>query len=340
MPIGPLMIDIAGAHLTDDDIELLQHPFVGSLILFSRNIETPEQVSELCRAIKDVRQDILIAVDQEGGRVQRLQKGFTKLPPMRSFGELYDKDKDQARLLVEMCGWLMASEVLSVGIDFSFAPVLDLDYGISEIIGNRSFHQAPKKAAELALLFMHGMQNAGMAATGKHFPGHGGVAPDSHVEIPADDRSMDELENDLYPFKQLIDHDIQGIMPAHVIFSTVDRLPAGFSKIWMQTILREQLKFSGAIISDDLSMFGASIVGPIPKRVELALDAGCDMILICNDRAAVLETLDHLPKSWKTDNQKLHYLRGHGRYSYSALMDNPNWKNAHKLIKDFENGRA
>ena len=339
MSIAPLMVDIAGTSLTEDDIEILQHPFVGSLILFDRNLESPEQIQTLCAAIREVNHDLLIAIDQEGGRVQRMQNGVTRLPPMRRFGELYDKDPEQARSLTEVCGWLMATEVLSVGIDFSFAPVLDLDYETSEIIGHRAFHQDPEIAAELALLFTHGMYNAGMAAVGKHFPGHGGVAPDSHIEIPVDDRSLEELKNDIYPFKKLIENDLPAIMPAHIIYSKIDELPAGFSKQWLQTILREQLGFKGAIISDDLSMFGATVVGSIPKRVELALDAGCDMVLICNDRAAVLEALENLPRNWQQDNAKLHYLRGHGHMAYDILQDNPNWQNAHKLIKDFNDGR-
>ncbi len=291
---GSLMLDLAGPSLTAEEHELLQQPAVGGLILFSRNIVDLPQVHDLVAAVRAARPQILIAVDQEGGRVQRLRNGFTKLPPMRVFGTLWDRDCEAATKAAAECGWLMAAEVLALGIDISFAPVLDLDFGASAVIGDRAFHRDPQAVTALAGAFVHGMNEAGMQATGKHFPGHGFVAADSHHAIPVDDRQQPALDaDDLVPFRKLMPR-LGGIMPAHVIYEKIDPQPAGFSRYWLQDVLRGRLGFNGVIFSDDLSMEGAAGVGGYPERARAALDAGCDMVLVCNRRAAALETLAYL----------------------------------------------
>ena len=278
---GSLMLDIGGTWLTAEDRQILRHPEVGGLIIFARNIESPRQVRELSAAIRAVRPDLLLAVDQEGGRVQRLRQGFLRLPAMRAIA-----DNENAERLAEQCGWLMAIEVLAVGLDLSFAPVLDLDHQRSAVVGSRAFEGNPERAALLAGAFIRGMHAAGMAATGKHFPGHGWAEADSHVAIPEDERSLDELRrSDLIPFQRLVGQ-IDAVMPAHVIYPKVDAGPAGFSRRWLQDILRGELGFDGVIFSDDLSMAGAHVVGDAASRIQAALDAGCDMGLVCNDRGS------------------------------------------------------
>ena len=288
-PIGPVMVDVVGLSLTQVEQEKINHPNTGAVILFSRNYETPAQISQLIDSIRAARKgDILIAVDQEGGRVQRFQTGFTRLPPASYYAEM--------PLLAESAGWLMATELLSVGVDFSFAPVLDIDCGISQIIGDRSFSTDPDLATKLASLFRKGMHNAGMAATGKHFPGHGSVALDSHLTLPIDDRDLDTIRGkDFLPFIQLIKEGLEGIMPAHVLYPSIDPNPAGFSPFWIQQILRKELKFNGTVFSDDLSMAGAASAGDYPERARLAQEAGCDMLLVCNNPVAAEEVLDSLP---------------------------------------------
>lgn len=288
-PIGPVMLDVVGLSLTQVEQEKINHPNTGAVILFSRNYETPAQISQLIDSIRAARKgDILIAVDQEGGRVQRFQTGFTRLPPASYYAEM--------PLLAESAGWLMATELLSVGVDFSFAPVLDIDCGISQIIGDRSFSTDPDLATKLASLFRKGMHNAGMAATGKHFPGHGSVALDSHLTLPIDDRDLDTIRGkDFLPFIQLIKEGLEGIMPAHVLYPSIDPNPAGFSPFWIQQVLRKELKFNGTVFSDDLSMAGAASAGDYPERARLAQEAGCDMLLVCNNPVAAEEVLDSLP---------------------------------------------
>lgn len=288
---GPLMVDVGGLTLTAEDREVLAHPDVGSVILFSRNVDTPEQIRALTSAMREVRPELWIAVDQEGGRVQRFREGFTRLPAMRQFGHQYDTDPAAALAAAQACGELMAREVKSVGVDFSFAPVLDLDVGVSGVIGDRAFHTEPSAATALVRAFMNGMKAAGMMTIGKHFPGHGSVAADSHFALPVDDRSWEEIDAyDLQPFRALA-LELDGIMPAHVVYPQVDPLPAGFSSFWLKTILREQLGFQGIIFSDDLCMEGAAGVGSMRERRDLALAAGCDVVLICNNREAVLSVL-------------------------------------------------
>jgi len=288
---GVLMIDIDSTALTAEDVSLIKQAQVGGVILFARNVADAAQVRALCDDIRYHNPDILIGVDQEGGRVARLREGFTPLPAMGRLGDLFDQDPNRALNCAYDCGYLMATEVMAVGIDLSFAPVLDRG-GISQVIGDRSFHHGTSAIAALAAQFMRGMKAAGMATTGKHFPGHGAIAPDSHVSEAIDTRSLaDIIDSDMQPFAQTLPW-LDAVMPAHVIFSQVDNKPAGFSKIWLKDILRDQLKFEGVIFSDDLSMAGAKAVGDINARVKAAIEAGCDIALVCNDRVAAHEAAE------------------------------------------------
>jgi beta-N-acetylhexosaminidase len=308
--IGALMLDIAGTTLSKEDIELLQAPQVGGVILFARNIESAQQVRALTDHMRQVRPDILIAVDQEGGRVQRLKQGFTLLPAMGRFGELYKNEPERALALAEDCGWLMATEVLAVGIDFSFAPVLDIN-AISDVIGDRAFANNINDIIPLASAFLKGMKRAGMASTGKHFPGHGSVKADSHVAAAIDSRSLDEIQaNDMQSFVQL-QPQLDALMPAHVIYDQIDPNPAGFSAFWIQNVLREQLGFDGVLFSDDLSMQAACVAGGADARIQAALNAGCDMGLVCNDRAAACIALEGIQNLPLPNQVRLERMRGH-----------------------------
>lgn len=290
------MLDLQGLRLTPAENKILKHPKVGGVILFTRNYESPEQLRNLIAEIREASHTrLLIAVDHEGGRVQRFRKGFTELPPLGSFGEIYETNPDEAILLTEKSGEQMAKELRAFDIDFSFAPVLDLRKNISEVIGDRSFHRDPAVVSVLAKAYITGMHRAGMIAVGKHFPGHGSVAADSHIALPVDTRTFAEIEKeDLIPFQDLIHHGLDAVMPAHVIYSAVDKNPAGFSAFWLKKILREQLNFKGIIFSDDLSMQGAAVVKDLTERARLALDAGCDMILVCNDPVGASQVLSYL----------------------------------------------
>jgi beta-N-acetylhexosaminidase len=315
MSLGPVMLDVAGYELTPEERERLRHPLTGGVILFARNYQSPEQIEALVQAIHELRTPpLLVAVDHEGGRVQRFRDGFTALPAVARFGEVWDENPARGRRLSETAGWLMATELRAVGVDFSFAPVLDVNRGVSRVIGDRSFHASPDAVTELAHAWMTGMHRAGMAATGKHFPGHGGVEADSHVAVPVDDRSYQDIYmEDIVPFERMIHFGLEGIMPAHVIFSRVDPQPAGFSPFWLQKILRGELGFEGVIFSDDLSMEGAKIAGGVVARAKAALGAGCDMVLVCNDPAAAGELLDGLGGH---DNPASHLrlVHMHGRH--------------------------
>lgn len=325
--IGPVMIDLEGLTLSSLEKNKINHPNTGAVILFSRNYEDPEQVSQLITEIRYARDgDILIAVDQEGGRVQRFLTGFTRLPPVATFASHPE--------LAEATGWLMASELLSIGIDFSFAPVLDIDCGVSEIIGNRSFSENHQLATQLASNFRKGMNAAGMAATGKHFPGHGAVALDSHLTLPIDDRDLQTIrEKDLLPFKHLIDEGLEAIMPAHVVYPKVDSLPAGFSSKWIQNILRSELNFNGTVFSDDLSMEGAAAMGDFSQRAKLAMQAGCDMVLVCNNPDAAEQVLNSIPiVEDKLREQRLQKMRGKPQYNLLQLMKSAKWQQLSKQI--------
>ncbi|MEP6943349.1 MAG: beta-N-acetylhexosaminidase [Betaproteobacteria bacterium] len=288
MPRGPVMIDVAGHALGAADRERLAHPLVGGVILFTRNYATPAQLSALTAAIRALRSPApLIAVDHEGGRVQRFRDGFTPIPPMRSLGKRWDEDVAGAAAEAERLGRLIGGELHAHGVDFSFTPVLDLDYGASSVIGDRALHRNPNAVAHLGVALCRGLQASGMAAVVKHFPGHGFVAADSHHDIPVDPRPLSAIEkDDLVPFGALIRAGVAGVMPAHVIYSEVDAQPAGFSRVWLQDLLRSRYGFDGLVFSDDLSMAGAEGAGDIVARADAARTAGCDMVLVCNDPAS------------------------------------------------------
>jgi beta-N-acetylhexosaminidase len=295
MSLGPLMVDVAGPELTRADREILGHPLIGSVILFTRNYADPAQLAQLVEDIHAVRSPpLLVAVDHEGGRVQRFRAGFSSLPALRQIGHIYDLDADQGLETARRLGWLMAAELLAVGVDFSFAPCVDLDYGVSEVIGDRALHRRAESVSRLAVAYMHGMRDAGMAATAKHFPGHGAVVADSHLALPVDRRELADLREDLMPYRRLIDNGLPGVMVAHVLFPAVDALPASFSPRWVTGVLRGELGFNGAVFADDLSMAGAASVGDIVARAGQALSAGCDVLPVCNDRASLLRLLDGL----------------------------------------------
>jgi beta-N-acetylhexosaminidase len=288
------MLGVAGLALTPEDRERLAHPLVGGVILFARNFASPAQLAALTAEIRALRAPpLLIAVDHEGGRVQRFREGFAAIPPMRRLGEQWDRDVAAAAREAMRLGWTIASELRAHGVDFSFTPVLDLDFGTSTVIGDRAFHRNPNAAAHLAAALREGLRAGGMAAVGKHFPGHGFVAADSHVAMPVDDRPLDRLiADDLVPFATMVGQGLEGVMPAHVVYPAVDAQPAGYSAKWLRDILRGRLGFDGMIFSDDLEMAGAHGAGDIVARASAASTAGCDMVLVCNDFAAAERLLD------------------------------------------------
>ena len=293
LPLGPLMMDVAGTELAGEEADALRHPLVGGVILFTRNYSDRDQLCRLTAAIHALRSPpLLIAVDHEGGRVQRFRPGFTRLPPMRALGRLWDADPAAARAAAQATGYVLAAELRACGVDLSFAPVLDLDHGPSGVIGDRAFHREPLAVAELAGALIDGLQSAGMIGVGKHFPGHGFVSADSHLAIPVDNRSYQAIaEDDMLPYVRLAKA-LGGVMPAHVVYDQVDRLPAGYSRSWLQVVLRQRLGFHGAVFSDDLSMEGAAFAGGVVDRARAATAAGCDMVLLCNDPAAARLLLD------------------------------------------------
>ncbi|QKT02379.1 beta-N-acetylhexosaminidase [Ectothiorhodospiraceae bacterium 2226] len=312
--LGPVMVDVEGLALSDEDVELLRHPAVGGVILFARNYQSPAQVRELVTAIHGVRNPaLLVAVDQEGGRIQRFQEGFTRLPAARRAGERYDRDPAEGLALAEALGWMIGAELRAVGVDFSFAPVLDLDRGISDVIGDRAFHAQPETVAQLAEACIRGLQRAGTIAVGKHFPGHGGVAADSHLAIPVDTRPFDEIaQADLIPFQRLAGA-LAGVMPAHVVYSQAAPEAAGFSPFWLQEVLRGRLGFDGVVFSDDLNMEGARVAGGYLDSARAALAAGCDMVLVCNNRPAAVEVVEGLGgRSDGALSKRLERLHGAG----------------------------
>ncbi|HEX9684851.1 MAG TPA: beta-N-acetylhexosaminidase [Burkholderiales bacterium] len=294
--LGPVMLDLEGTGLTETDRKRLGHPLAGGVILFSRNFASLGQLAALTEAIHALRNPpLVIAVDHEGGRVQRFRDGFTTLPAMRELGWTWDHGQQHARQLAQEVGYVLAAELLAHGVDLSFAPVLDIDWRSSSVIGDRAFHSDPRAVGELARALLHGFRQAGMSGVGKHFPGHGHVGADSHHEVPVDERTYEEIEaDDLAPFRRLIEAGLGGIMPAHVIYPRVDDRPAGFSPVWLKQVLRGRLGFDGVIFSDDLNMEGASVAGDVTERARAALGAGCDMVLLCNNPQAVDVLLDKL----------------------------------------------
>ncbi len=332
------MLDLEGTELTPAEREMLLHPAAGGVILFSRNFQSPAQVCRLISEIHELRNPaLLIAVDQEGGRVQRFREGFTRLPPAAWFGELYETDKKHAHDVTHETGWLMATELRSVGVDFSFAPVLDLGGDLSQVIGDRAFSHRPAVVAELAQAWRHGANEAGMATVGKHFPGHGGVQEDSHHELPVDRRSMDEIMADLLPFDRMISYGLEAIMPAHVIYPQVAPELAGFSPYWLKEILRGRFRFQGAIFSDDLSMAAADSAGDYGDRALAALDAGCDMVLVCNNPKGAAQVLERL-KGYKDPVAQMRLMRmhGHAASTHDEMRLNPRWKAAVHMVGEFD----
>lgn len=336
MLLGPVMLDVEGVELNDADIRRLKHPLVGGVILFARNFKSPAQLKTLTDEIHAIRQPpLLIAVDHEGGRVQRFREGFTRIPPMRELGRLWDINPSKARRIAEQAGWVLAAELRAHGVDFSFTPVLDMGYGESQVIGDRAFHHDPQAINELAYALMQGLKRGGMSAVGKHFPGHGYVAADSHVAIPVDERHFDDIaQRDMQTFKKLIDDGIPAIMPAHVVYPNVDDKPAGFSERWLQKVLRQRLGFNGVIFSDDLAMEGAVVAGDVTQRALAALRAGCDMVLLCNRPDLADELLAKL--KWDISAQSLARLaRMHGArkpLGVAALRNNAEFIDAVRTV--------
>ena len=340
MSLGPLMVDLHADHLSIQERKLLESPQVGGVILFSRNFTSIEMLVELIGEIHKLRHPrLLVAIDQEGGHVQRLREGFTQLPAIRLLGDIYVKDSSHACKLAEATGWLMAAELRSVGVDFSFAPILDLNHGISQVIRDRAFHKDPEIVSMLALQYVHGMRKAGMQAVGKHFPGHGAVIEDSHTEIPIDTRKyQDILMEDIVPFQRMINQGLAGIMSAHIIYKTVDDQIATYSKKWLDAVLRQQLQFRGVIFSDDLSMKAADCSDKYLERTQKALQAGCDMVLLCNVSDQVHEVAERL-ENYNNPTSQIRLTRmrgGKDPLSYNELRATDEWKRAVSQVESYQ----
>jgi len=314
VPAGPVVVDVVGPVLSDEDRERLRHPAAGAVILFSRNYENSGQLAILTDEIKRLREpDLPICVDHEGGRVQRFKEGFTLIPPMRQLGRFWDRDQEKGREAATAIGYIIASELGAHGLDFSFTPVLDLDYGGSSVIGDRALHFDPNAVGALGACLVKGLAQGGVAAVAKHFPGHGYAEADSHVAVPRDERPFAQIQKkDLLPYKTVIEAGVAGVMPAHVVYPRVDPEPAGYSKHWLQEVLRGQLKFDGLIFSDDLSMEGAAVAGGPPERAKAALAAGCDMVLLCNDPKGLDELLASLESVSLQKPERLDRMRKQG----------------------------
>ena len=325
------MLDIEGTTLTPQDRDLLREPAVGGVVLFTRNYESPGQLADLIGGIRSLRSPpLLIATDHEGGRVQRFRDGFSAIPAMRLLGRQYDSDRDSALSLAKTCGWLVASELRAMDIDLAFTPCVDLDWGVSEVIGDRSFHRKHDVVADLAAAYCRGLREGGMAAVAKHFPGHGAVVADSHEQLPVDRRSFSDLLDDMRPYERLIgNRQLAGVMLAHVVFAEMDPLPASFSAYWIQNQLRKQLGYDGAVFTDDLSMKATTRYGTMAARATLALEAGCDMVVICNDRpaasAAVAALRDY---SNPLSLVRLARLHGTGHVLRETLLASDEWQSA------------
>ena len=333
MTLGPLMIDLTGPALEGAEREMLEHPLVGGVILFSRNYTDPAQLTALVNAIHAARSPpLLVAVDHEGGRVQRFREGFSALPSARRIGREFDLAEKSGLELAREMGWLMAAELGACGVDLSFAPCVDIDHGVS-FITDRAFHNRPQAVSQLASAYVQGMREAGMAATAKHFPGHGAVTADSHATLPVDRRELADLDGDLMPYRRLIPNGLPAVMVGHLLFPAVDARPASFSHRWIGQVLRGELRFQGAVFTDDLSMGGAVAYGDIVTRAQQALAAGCDMLPVCNARAAV-ETLLHALKAAQAPASGVRLARLHGRdrQTPEALRASQRWRDAQKRL--------
>lgn len=333
------MLGIDGPRLEAGDRDVLCHPTTGGVILFERNFESPSQLVALTADIHALREPrLLIAVDQEGGRVQRFRGEFTLLPAPANFGALYDENPDTARGLARDCGWLLAAELRACGVDFSFAPCLDLGTPRSRVIGSRALHREPEAVAVLARAIVAGMGSAGMCAVGKHFPGHGSVEADSHLELPVDSREFDTIrDSDMLAFERMIHYGLPAIMAAHVVYSKVDAKPAGYSRRWLEQVLRGELGFTGAVFSDDLGMAAASLAGGAVEQANVALDAGCDMILLCNDRSAAEAVLDDRPRG-ESALRSARLARMHGRHklTWHELRSDPRHREIAEVLGRLE----
>lgn len=329
MSLGPVMLDIEGLSLSPADRDLLREPAVGGVILFARNYESPQQITDLVAEMRALRSPpLLIAVDHEGGRVQRFRDGFTPIPPMRRIGHEFDRDPDSGLQAARDAGWLVAAELRAVGIDLCFAPCVDLDWGISDIIGDRAFHRKAEVVADLANAFSRGLRSAGMAAVAKHFPGHGAVIADSHLKLPVDRREYGLVLDDMRPYERLVNNGaIAGVMLAHIVYEQIDAQPAGFSEYWIQRELRTRLGFGGAVFCDDLTMQATRDYGSMAERGRLALAAGCDMIPVCNDRDAAHEAVEALNDySNPLSLVRLARLHGTGQVLRETLLASDEWR--------------
>jgi beta-N-acetylhexosaminidase len=309
-----VVVDVLGPVLTDEDRERIRHPAAGAVILFARNYENPEQLAALTADVERQREPALpVCVDHEGGRVQRFKEGFTAIPPMRALGKQWDRDRQKARDLATSIGYIIASELGAHGVDFSFAPVLDLDYGGSSVIGDRALHFDPTAVGALGACLVKGLAQGGVGAVAKHFPGHGYAEADSHVAVPRDERAFKEIaRKDIVPYKAVIEAGLAGVMPAHVIYPQVDSQPAGYSTHWLQEVLRRQLGFQGIVFSDDLSMEGAAVAGGPPERARAAMQAGCEMVLLCNNPAGLDALLQSLGEVQMANPERLDRMRKQG----------------------------
>ena len=335
MTLGPLMIDLEGTSMTAAEREMLRHPLVGGVILFTRNYTDPEQLSALVAAIHAARTPpLIVAVDHEGGRVQRFRAGFSALPPARRIGHEYDANARAGLDFARSMGWLMAAELRAHGVDLSFAPCVDIDYGVS-FIAERAFHGTPDAVAALATAYARGMRDAGMAATAKHFPGHGAVVADSHLTLPVDRRELADLTGDLAPYRRLIANGLPAVMVAHILFPAVDEAPASLSARWIRDVLRGEMQFQGVVFADDLSMGGAAAAfGDVVTRATRALSAGCDMLPVCNQRASVLELLDRLHvEPEPASGLRLVRLHGRGGLRPEELKNRPEWRRAQEWLE-------
>jgi len=335
MTLGPLMIDLEGTSLTVEERQMLHHPLVGGVILFTRSYADPGQLSALVAQIHAARSPpLIVAVDHEGGRVQRFRQGFSALPPPRRIGHEYDANARAGLELARSMGWLMAAELRSHGVDLSFAPCVDIDYGVS-FITDRAFHSRPDAVAALASAYAHGMRDAGMAATAKHFPGHGAVVADSHLTLPVDRRELADMSADLAPYRRLIANGLPAVMVAHILFPAVDAAPSSLSARWIRDVLRGEMRFQGVVFADDLSMGGAAAAfGDVVTRAKGALSAGCDMLPVCNQRPSVMELLDHLAvEPEPASGLRLVRLHGRGDLRPEDLRNRPEWQRAQEWLE-------
>jgi len=335
MTLGPLMIDLEGTSVSAEEREMLRHPLVGGVILFTRNYSDRAQLSALVAQIHAARSPpLIVAVDHEGGRVQRFRAGFSALPAPRRIGHEYDADARAGLELARSMGWLMAAELRAQGVDLSFAPCVDIDYGVS-FITDRAFHSSPEVVGKLATAYAHGMRDAGMAATAKHFPGHGAVVADSHLTLPVDRRELADLTGDLAPYRRLMANGLPAVMVAHILFPAVDEAPSSLSARWIRDVLRGEMRFQGVVFTDDLSMGGAAAAfGDVVTRATRALSAGCDMLPVCNQRASVVELLDRLRVDPEpASGLRLVRLHGRGGPSPEDLDSRPEWQRAQEWLQ-------